>query len=76
VVGEVGVHDDDKVSGRELQAVDVGGAQAEFAGARADLDALGGVGFLQLGGYFLGAVGRAVVDDYELPVEVAGWAGC
>jgi hypothetical protein len=31
---EVGVHDDDEVAGRELQAVDVGRAEAEFAGSR------------------------------------------
>jgi hypothetical protein len=52
--------------------VDVGGAEAKFAGARADLDALGGVGFLELGCDFLRAVGGAVVDDDEFPVEVAG----
>jgi hypothetical protein len=68
---EVGVHDDDEVARRELQAVHVGGAEAELACARADLDALGGVGFLELRGYFLCAVGRAVVDDDEFPVEVA-----
>lgn len=48
----------------------VGGAQAELAGAGADLNAFGGVGFLELGGDFLGAVGGAVVDDDEFPVEV------
>lgn len=71
MVAEIRVHDDHVVSGCELQAVDVGGAEAEFASARADLDALGGVGFLELGGDFLGAVGGAVVDDYEFPVKVA-----
>jgi len=71
VVGEVGVHDDDEVAGGELQAVDVGGAEAELAGARLEEDAGGAVGALELFGDFLGAVGGAVVDDYELPVEVA-----
>lgn len=71
MVAEVGVHDDDEVARHELKAVDVGGAEAEFAGARADLDAVGAVGFLQLGGDFLCAVGGAVVDDDEFPVEVA-----
>jgi hypothetical protein len=33
VVREVGVHDDDEVAGGELQAVDVGSAEAELAGA-------------------------------------------
>jgi hypothetical protein len=51
--------------------MDVGGSEAEFTGARADLDALGGVDFLELRGDFLGAVWGAVVDDDEFPVEVA-----
>lgn len=73
---KVGVHDDDEVSGCELQTVDVGGSQTEFTGAGADLDALGGVDFLELGGDFLGAIGGAVVDDDELPVEFAGEIVC
>jgi hypothetical protein len=52
--------------------VDIGSSQAQFASACADLDALRCVGFLELGGNFLGAVGRAVVDDDELPVKVSG----
>jgi hypothetical protein len=68
---EVGVHDDDEVARCELQAVDVGGAEAELAGARAELDARGGVGFLELLGDFLRSVRGAVVNDYELPVDVA-----
>jgi hypothetical protein len=71
VVREVGVHDDNIVSCRELQAVDVGGSESQLACAGADLDLLGGVCFLELCGYFLGSVGRAIVDDYELPVKVA-----
>lgn len=71
MVGEIRVHDDDKVAGCKLQAVDVGGAEAEFASACADLNAFWGVGFLKLGGDFLGAIWGAVVDDYEFPVEVA-----
>jgi hypothetical protein len=72
VVREIRVHDDDIVSGRELQAVDVGGSEAEFTGARADLDALGCVDFLELRGDFLGAVWGSVVDDDEFPVKVPG----
>jgi hypothetical protein len=49
----------------------VGGAEAQFTGAGADLDARAAVGFLELRGDFLGAVGGAVVDDYDFPVEVA-----
>jgi hypothetical protein len=52
--------------------VDVGGSESKFASAGADLDLLGGVGLLELGSNFLGSVGRAIVNDDELPVEVAG----
>jgi hypothetical protein len=55
-VAEVCIHDNDEASGRELQAVDVGGAEAELACAGADLD-VWGVDFLELRGDFLGAVG-------------------
>jgi hypothetical protein len=70
-VGEVGVHDDDEVAGCELQAVDVGGAEAEFACAGADLDFGAAVRFLELRGDFLCPVRGAIVDDNELPVEFA-----
>lgn len=72
MVAEVGVHDDDIVAGRELQAVDVGGAEAEFACARLQFDVLGADGGDELLCDFLGAVGRAVVDDDDFPIEVAG----
>ena len=71
MVAEIRVHDDDEVARGELQAVDVGGSETKFTGARADLDAGGCVDFLELGGDFLGAVGGAVVDDDEFPVEFA-----
>lgn len=70
VVTEVGVHDDDEVAGDELQAVNVGGSEAELAGARLELD-VGGVGLDELLGDVLGAVGGAVVDDDDFPIEVA-----
>ena len=38
VVREVSVHDDDEVAGDELQAMYVGGAEAELAGARLEDD--------------------------------------
>lgn len=81
MVAEVGVHDDDEVAGRVLQAVDVGGSQAEFAGARLQFDVFGADGGDELFGDVLGAVGGAVVDDDDFPVEVAvrgmlaSWAG-
>ena len=74
-MAEVSVHDDDKGAGAELQAVDVGGAEAEFAGAGLEQDAwgLGGggegvVGAHELLGDDLGAVGGGVVDDDYFPV--------
>jgi hypothetical protein len=45
--------------------------QPQLARPRPDLDVLLGVHFLQLGSDFLRAVRRAVVNDDELPVEVA-----
>lgn len=68
MVAEVGVHDDDVVTRCELQAVDVGGAQAEFAGAWFQDDVVCAVERLELVGDFLGAVGGAVVDDDYFPV--------
>ncbi len=47
-----------------FEAVDVGGAETEFAGAGFEDDARGCVEGLELLGYGEGAVGGAVVDDY------------
>jgi hypothetical protein len=63
VVREVRVHDDDEVACGVLQAVDVGCAEAEFAGARVEFYPVGTVGFDQLFCDCLGAVWTAVVDD-------------
>lgn len=70
MVGEVGVHDDDKVAGDELQAVDVGRSEAKLAGSGLE-DDVGGVGLDELEGDFLGSIGGAVVDDDEFPFEIA-----
>lgn len=70
VVGEVGVHDDDKVAGDELEAVDVGRAETKLAGAGLE-DDVRGIGLDELVGDLLCAVGGAVVDDDELPVELS-----
>jgi hypothetical protein len=70
VVREVGVHDDDKVAGDELETVDVGCSEAEFASAGLE-ENVGGVDLDKLLGNFLGSVGGAVVDDDEFPIEVA-----
>jgi hypothetical protein len=58
--------------------VDVGCAEAELPGARLEVD-VWGVGLRELAGDDLRPVWGAVVDDYELPVEVSrsrGLAGC
>lgn len=75
MVAEVGVHDDDIVAGRELKTVDVGGSQAEFACSWVQFDVQRADGGDELFGDVLGAVGRAVVDDDDFPVEVAGEGG-
>ena len=57
MVGEVGVHDDHVVACDELQAVDVGGAEPQLAGAWLEDDLFGAEGFLQLFGALEGSVG-------------------
>jgi len=71
-VAEVGVHDDDIVAGRELKTVDVRRAETEFACSGLQFDVLGADGGDELLCDFLGAVGGAVVDDDDFPVEVSG----
>jgi hypothetical protein len=71
MVREVGVHDDDEVAAGVLQAVDVGGTEAEFAGARVEFYAVRAVGFDELLCDGLRAIGAAVVDDDDFPVEFA-----
>lgn len=68
MVTEVGVHDDDVVAGRELEAVDVGRSQTEFAGSGVQQDVVRAVVLLELFGDVQGAVGAAVVDDDDFPV--------
>lgn len=68
MVREVGVHDDDKGAGGELEAVDVGGTEAQLA-CPGFQDYVGGsVEGLKLLRDFERAVGGAVVDDYDFPV--------
>ncbi|KAL5357815.1 hypothetical protein BJX96DRAFT_163329 [Aspergillus floccosus] len=71
VVAKVGVHDDDVVASGELESMDVGGAQAQLARARSQVDMLGSPELLELLRDFEGAIGRAVVDNHYLPIEVA-----
>ena len=56
VVAEVGVHDDDVGARGVLEAVDVGGAEAEFAGAGLEDDVFWVVGVLELADDGLGAI--------------------
>lgn len=72
MVAEIGVHDDDEGAACGAQAVHVGGAEAEFAGAWAEEDASGAVELLKLLGNGEGAVGGGVVYDNYFVVEVAG----
>lgn len=73
MVGEIRVHDDDEVACRILETVDVCGAEPEFAGAGVEFYARA-VGFDELFGDGLRAVGGTVVDDEDFPVEFAGAA--
>lgn len=72
MVREIRVHDDYEITSRELQAMNVCGAKAEFAGARVEFDVVCAVGFDELFGDVLRSVGGAVVDDYDFPVKFAG----
>ena len=70
MVREIGVHDDDEAARRVFQTVDISGAQAELAGTGFQDDVRRGVEGLELLGDGEGAVGGAVVDDDNFPVEV------
>ncbi len=64
MVRKIGVHDYDKGAGCEFHSVDVGGAEAEFSGARLKDDTGGSVEVLELLGHLEGAVWGAIVDYY------------
>lgn len=71
MVREVGIHDDDEVALSKLQAVWIGGAEAELAFAGLE-DDVRGVGFHELLCDILGTVRGAIIDNDKFPVEVAG----
>lgn len=71
MVAKVGVHDDNVIALGELQAVHVRGAEPQLSGARLE-DHARGVGLYELVRDLLRAVGGAVVDNNEFPVDVAG----
>lgn len=72
MVREIGVHDDDEGARCGAQTVHVGGAETEFAGARAQEDVCGAVELAELLCDLEGPIGRGVVDDDDFVVEVAG----
>lgn len=69
MVREVGVHYDDEVARDKLQAMDVGGAEAQLAGARLEDDMRGAEGGLEFFGAGERAVGGCVVDNYYFPIK-------
>ena len=71
VVREVSIHDDHEGARCGFEAMDVGGAETEFAGSRLEDDAGGAVEVLELFGDFEGAVGRGIVYYYDFPGEIA-----
>lgn len=75
MVREVRVHDDDEGAGGVGEPVHVGGAEAEFSGARFEDDVRGAVELLELLGDGEGAVGGGVVDDDDFVVEGAVGGG-
>lgn len=71
VVAEIGVHNDNEVAGAEFQAVDVSGSQAELACAGLEDDVFFAVELLELLRDFEGAVRGSVVNDNDLPIQLA-----
>ena len=71
VVTEIGIHDDDEVAAGELQSVDVGGSQTKFALAGLQDNVFLAIELLELLRDLEGAVRGAVVDDDDLPVQLA-----
>lgn len=67
---EIGVHDDNIVAGDELETVNVCRSKTKLSCARFEED-MGRVGFCELVCDHLGSVRGSVVNDDELPVELA-----
>jgi hypothetical protein len=67
---EIRIHDDYEISGNELEPVNIGGSEAELAGARLEQDLVRTVHADQLLCDLLRAIGRGVVNDDEFPLEV------
>lgn len=71
MVAEVGVHDDNEVTGSILQTVDVGGSQAELALAGLEDDVFGAVEALELLADLESTVRGAIVNDNDFPIQIA-----
>ncbi len=70
MVTQVGVHQHNVVVHALLEAVDIGGAEAELSGSGVEHDFVGAVDSLQLLDLVLSAVRRVVVDDDDLHFDL------
>jgi hypothetical protein len=70
VMREIRIHDNDKISGNELEPVNIRGSETELAGARLKQDLVRAIHADQLLCDLLRAIWRGVVDDDEFPLEV------
>lgn len=68
---KVGIHDDDKVAGSELHAVNICSSESELSGTRVKLDLVGAEGLDELLRNVLGAIGGSVIDNYKFPGKTA-----
>lgn len=71
MVTEIGVHDNHEVARCELEAVDVGCPETEFACSGLEDDVAGAPYFLELFCDFLGAIRGSVVDDNDFPIKLS-----
>ena len=69
MMGEVCVHQDDMRASARGQSLDIRRAQAQLARSRMQLQLLA-VDFLQLGHDLLSAIGRVIVNNDHLHVDV------
>jgi hypothetical protein len=68
---EIRIHNNDKISGNELESVNIRGSEAELAGARLEQNLVRAIHADQLLRDLLRAIWRGVVDDDEFPLKVA-----
>jgi hypothetical protein len=71
MMGEIGVHDDNKIPSHKLKPVNIRSSETELSGARFEDDAVGAVSSDKLFRDLLGSVGGAIVNNNEFPVELA-----